>query len=217
MPLMLLIGAMAVISACGSDDGGSDGGSGSGSANPSGAEIGEGKQGGDVTYLAAADIDYLDPGQTYYTFGFMVQFAVNRSLYQFEPDDGETPVPDLADGEPQISEDAKTITIKIKPGVKYAPPVNREVTSADVKYAIERSFTTNVPSGYATSYFSEIEGAPKEPVSIDKLKPFSGLETPDDQTLVIKLTAPVAQRGAAALVMPNRVPVPKEYASKFDK
>ncbi len=215
LPLMLLAISMALVVGCGSDDGNDSGTTGS--ANPSGGEIGEGSKGGDVTYLAAADIDYLDPGQTYYTFGFMVQYSVNRSLYGFEPDDGENAVPDLADGEPQISSDNKTITVKIKPGVKYAPPVNREVTSADVKYAIERAFTTNVPSGYATSYFSEIKGAPSEPVSIDKLKPFSGLETPDDQTLVIKLTAAVAPRVAAALVMPITVPVPEDYAAEFDK
>ena len=129
-----------------------------------------------------------------------------------------TPVPDLADGEPEISSDNKTITVKIKKGVKYAPPVDREVTSKDVKYAIERAFTTNVPSGYATSYFAEIEGAPEDaPIKIAELKPFTGLQTPDDNTLVIKLTKPVAQRVAAALVMPITMPVPEEYAAKFDK
>ena len=177
-------------------------------------DIGEGKQGGAITFLAAADVDYLDPGQTYYTFGYMVQYAVNRPLYSFEPDDAENPVPDLAEGEPEISEDNKTITVTLKKGVKFSPPVNREVTSEDVKYGIERAFTTNVPSGYATSYFAEIEGAPEAPVKIGKLKPFSGLDASDPQKLVIKLTKPVAPRVAAALVMPITVPVPKEYASR---
>jgi peptide/nickel transport system substrate-binding protein len=204
-----------VFAGCG---GGSDNKSGGeGSANPGGQKIGEGKQGGDITYLAAGDVDYLDPGQTYYTFGFMVQYAVNRSLYSFTPEDAEKPVPDIADGDPEVSDDNKTITIKIKPGIKYAPPVNREVTSKDIKYAIERAFTSNVPSGYATSYFAEIEGAPSKPVSISKLQSFSGLETPDDNTLVIKLTKPVAQRVVAALVMPITVPVPEEYAKQYDK
>jgi peptide/nickel transport system substrate-binding protein len=91
------------------------------------------------------------------------------------------------------------------------------VTSKDIKYGIERAFTSNVPSGYATSYFAEIEGAPSAPVSIDELKPFSGLQTPDDNTLVIKLTKAVAPRVAAALVMPITTPVPEEYAKKFDQ
>src|SRR3954469_12298801 len=208
--------AMALVAAgCGSSDSGGSG-SGSGSTTTGGATVGEGKQGGAVTFLAAGDVDYLDPGQTYYTFGYQVQYAVNRPLYSFKPDNQTKAVPDLADGEPQISSDQKTITVKLKPGIKFAPPVNREVTSKDVKYAIERAFKTNVPSGYSTSYFAEIKGAPSSPVNISKLKPFSGLQTPDNQTLVIKLTKPVAQRVAAALVMPITVPVPQEYAKQYD-
>jgi len=214
-PLWLLISAMVVAAGCGS--GGDSGGGAGGSTVPSGGKVGEGKPGGDVTFLAAGDIDYLDPGQTYYTFGYMVQYAVNRPLYSFTPEDSVNPVPDIADGEPEISSDNKTITVKIKPGIKYAPPVNREVTSKDIKYAIERAFTSSVPSGYATSYFGEIEGAPSKPIKYSQLKDFAGLQTPDDQTLVIKLTKPVAQRVAAALVLPITVPVPEEYAAKFDK
>ncbi|HVL97329.1 MAG TPA: ABC transporter substrate-binding protein [Solirubrobacteraceae bacterium] len=212
----LLVVIALVAAGCGGEDDGTSG-SKSNNPNPSGAEIGEGKQGGAVTFLAAGDVDYLDPGQTYYTFGYMVQYAVNRPLYSFEPDDAENPVPDVADGEPEISEDNTEITVKIKSGIKFSPPVNREVTSKDIKYGIERAFTTNVPSGYATSYFAEIEGAPAEPVKMSELEPFSGLQTPDDQTLVIKLTKPVAPRVAAALVMPITVPVPQEYAEKYDK
>jgi peptide/nickel transport system substrate-binding protein len=214
VPALLMVLAL-VAAGCGSDSS-SDSGD-KGSAAPGGAKVGEGKQGGAVTFLAAGDIDFLDPGQTYYTFGYMVQYAVNRPLYSFKPDEADTPVPDLAEGEPEISDDKKTVTVKLRKGVKFAPPVDREVTSKDVKYAMERAFTSNVPSGYATSYFAEIEGAPAAPVPISKLKPFAGLQTPDDQTLVIKLTKAVAPRVAAALVMPITIPVPEEYASKFDK
>src|SRR5919112_829732 len=82
--------------------GGSSSEGGPGEAGNSGAPV-EGKKGGKVTFLAAADVDYLDPGQTYYTFGYAVAYATQRPLYSFEPDDGEKPVPDLADGDPQIS------------------------------------------------------------------------------------------------------------------
>src|SRR3954447_21908931 len=137
-----LVAALALTAAgCG---GSSEGGpSGSGNAAPV-----KGKKGGKVTFLAAADVDYLDPGQTYYTFGYTVAYATNRPLYSFKPDDATHPVPDLASGPPKISADNKTITVKLRSGVRFAPPVNREVTSADVKYAFERSFTANVPSGY---------------------------------------------------------------------
>src|SRR3954469_4444046 len=120
---MAALAAVALVGAgCGSDSGGGGGSAGSGSTG--GTPIGEGKQGGAVTYLAAADVDYLDPGQTYYTFGFMVHYAVNRPLYSFKPDDSAKPVPDLADGDPEISDDNKTITVTLKKGVKFSPPVN---------------------------------------------------------------------------------------------
>src|SRR5215210_3533346 len=107
--------------------GGTDEGSGPSGDSSGGAPV-KGKKGGKVTFLAAADVDYMDPGQSYYTFGYMVAYATQRPLYSFKPDDADTPVPDLAEGGPQISADNKTITVKLRSGVKYSPPVNREVT-----------------------------------------------------------------------------------------
>ena len=49
----------------------------------------------------------------------------------------------------------------LKKGVKFAPPVNREIQAKDIKYAFERAFTKNVPNQY-TTYFNFIEGAPDE-------------------------------------------------------
>jgi len=210
----LLIGLVAVLALVAAGCGGSDSeDSGGGGETQGGAPV-KGKQGGDLTFLAAADVDYLDPGQSYYTFGYQVLYATNRPLYMFAPGDKE-PQPDVADGDPQISDDKKEITVKIKPGIKYAPPVDREVTTADIKYAFERAFSANVPSGYASSYFADIEGAPAAPTK--GVKPISGITTPDDQTIVFKLKRPVAESVAQALVMPITVPVPKEYAEKYDK
>ena len=98
--------------------------------------------------------------------------------------------------------------------MKYSPPVNREVTTKDIKYAFERAFTTNVPSGYATSYFGDIKGAPDGPGTF---KDIPGIKTPDDQTIVFELDTPTAVTVAAALVMPITIPVPQEYAEKFDR
>jgi peptide/nickel transport system substrate-binding protein len=216
---LIVLGAVLVVGVAGC-------GSSSDSKSSSGSNIGhathtqvpkDAKQGGSVTFLSSGDVDYLDPGQDYYTFGFMVQYSVNRPLYSYKPSNSITPVPDLADSEPEVSADGKTITIHIRKGIKYAPPVNREVTSADVKYAIERAFTTSVPSGYSGVYFSDIVGAPAAPVKYSELKDFPGLQTPDDQTLVIKLEEPSAPIVVGALVLPISVPVPREYAAKFDK
>jgi peptide/nickel transport system substrate-binding protein len=203
--------AMFVLGGCGG------GGSHRDSPNPDHVDLYGGKRGGTATFVSGSDVDFVDPGMTYYHLGFMVEFAVNRALYQFTPDSGTDPADDLADRPPQISEDNKTITVHLKAGIRYAPPVNREVTSSDVKYAIERAFTTNVDSPYARTYFGDLEGAPPRPVSLLALKPFAGLQTPDRRTLVLKLTQPVAERVAAALVMPITGPVPREYARRFDR
>ena len=119
-----------------------------------------GKKGGKLEQLGASDVDFLDPGQTYYTVGFQVIYATQTPLYALSPT--RTRRAGLADGEPQISDDKKSVTVKLKKGVKFGPPVNREIQAKDVKYAFERAATTNVPNQY-TTYFNFIEGYPKKP------------------------------------------------------
>jgi peptide/nickel transport system substrate-binding protein len=210
---MLVMLAFVVAACGGSDKKSSSSSAKSGAASNSKAAEAPAKKGGDLNMLAASDVDFNDPGHTYYTWGMVFTFATNRPLYSFKPDNGSKPVPDLADGEPQVSADKKTVTVKIKPGIKYAPPVNRAVTSKDVKYAMERFFSVNVGGQYP-GYFQPIVGSPTKPTK--GVKPISGIETPDDQTIVFHLKSAVGVSFAAALVMPITVPVPEEYASKFD-
>jgi peptide/nickel transport system substrate-binding protein len=212
----IAMAGLVAIAACGSSDKGTGGGTSSAARSTSPTAIKAGTAGGKLTVLASGDVDYVDPGLDYYTFGYMVQYAVNRTLYSFKPDNSEKPVPDLAAGPPQISADNKTITVKIKPGVRYAPPVNREVTTKDIKYAFERAFSKEVPSGYAGTYFSSIEGTPAKPNTGDP-KDISGIQTPDDHTIVFQLKDASAPLVSQALVMPITVPVPKEYAAKHDR
>jgi peptide/nickel transport system substrate-binding protein len=193
--------AALVMAGCGGGSG-SDKGTGSGQ---------KAKQGGSLTLLSSADVDYLDPGHSYYTVGYTILYPTQRTLYGFKPP-GHTPIPDLAESAPQISADAKTVTVKIRSGVKFSPPVSREVTSKDVKYAMERFFTESVGGQYGT-YFTAIEGVPAKP---GRFKRISGIQTPDDRTLVLKLTKPAGAGVAAALVMPITAPVPEEYARKYD-
>jgi peptide/nickel transport system substrate-binding protein len=210
--LAAVLAAVALfVAACG----GSDNGGGSSTTGGEQQAPTEGKKGGDVTFLAAADTDYLDPGQTYYTFGYVILYSTNRTLYSFKPDDSVKPVPDLAEGDPQVSADNKTIKVTIKSGIKYAPPVNREVKCEDIKYAMERAFTKQVPSGYAGTYFNSIEGTPAKPNTGD-YKPISGIQC-SGNTLTLKLKTASAPLVSQALVMPITTPVPKEYAEKFDE
>jgi peptide/nickel transport system substrate-binding protein len=174
----------------------------------------QGKKGGKLTVLSGGDVDYMDPGKTYYSYAIGIMNGLHRGLYAYPPGPELEPTPDLAEGAPEISADGKTVTVKIRTGVMFSEPVAREVTSADVKYAIERAFTANVGNGYARIYFGDIQGVPKEPGAFKELP---GIETPDDQTIVFKLTRGTGAALAGALAMPISIPVPKEFAEKYDK
>ena len=173
-----------------------------------------GKKGGSMTLLMAGDVDSMDPGYAYYAVDYQITAVTQRSLYGYKAN-STTVVPDLATAMPIISKDGKTVTVHIRSGVRFGPPVNREVTSADVKYAIERGFAGNVANGYATSYFAVLKGAPKALAATPAKVSIPGIETPDKTTLVFHLTQ---SSGAfiGALTMPLTAPVPEEYAKPFD-
>ena len=160
------------------------------------------------------DVDFIDPGQTYYQMGYTVAYATQRPLFSWKPDDAETPVPDLAVAPPEVSSDNRSVTVRIRRGVRFSPPVDREVTSADVKYAIERGFFKTVANGYAGAYFGDLVGAR------EGVKPgteIAGIETPDDRTIVFRLSRPSGAVLAAALALPLSAPVPEEYAAPLDR
>jgi len=178
------------------------------------------QSGGTLNVLdTAGGIDSLDPGYWYYQSDYQeVGNTVQRQLYGWKPD-GTTPTPDIAEGQPKVSNGGKTVTVKLKTGIKYSPPLqNRTVKSADVKYALERCFLPQVGNGYANVYYNDIEGV-KE-YTDKKADEISGIETPDDQTLVIKTTQPAGVltfANGGALGMPCTVPVPKDDAQKYDE
>jgi peptide/nickel transport system substrate-binding protein len=207
--LIALVATLALVFAgCGGDD--SDEESATGQSGPQQ----EAKQGGDLQVLYNGDVDFLDPGMTYYQYGFLVAYAIHRPLYSFKPDDAKTPVPDLAESEPEIAADGKTVTVKIRTGVKFSPPVNREVVADDVKYAIERGFTKNVPGPYVGAYMGDLTGV--KAFQDGDAEEISGIETPDDQTIVFKLDRPRGAIMAGALALPASSPVPREYAEEWD-
>jgi peptide/nickel transport system substrate-binding protein len=172
------------------------------------------KPGGELQFLYSGDVDNIDPGITYYTGGYLIVYATQRPLVNYKPDDPTHPVPDLAAQLPEVSADNKTVTVKLRTGVKFSPPVNREVTSADVKYGIERAFFKTVNNGYAGVYFADIDGAK---TGADPGTEIKGIETPDPQTVVFKLARPSGGVLAGALTMPIAAPVPRDYALPFDR
>src|SRR3954462_817430 len=130
-------------------------------------------QGGTLTMLSNGDVDdKLDPGYSYYQLDFIYTNATQRGVLGFKPDDTLKSSPDFAASYPTLSDGGKTITVKLKKGIKFSPPVNREATSADVKYALERDFLPQVGNGYANSYWADIKGL--KPYTSGKAKAISG-------------------------------------------
>ncbi len=227
------LGAALALAACGGDEnpaGGGSAGSPASKAEGGGSVTDQlfagtaadnrenpaegGKKGGKLTVLSGGDVDFMDPGKTYYSYAFGIMNALHRGLFAYLPGDTSKPVPDLAADDAEIAPDGKTVTVKLKEGVMFSAPVKRAVTSKDVKYAIERAFTANVANGYARAYFGDLVGAPKEPGDYEEI---DGIQTPDDQTIVFKLTKGTGATLAGALVMPISMPVPKEFAQKYDR
>lgn len=179
---------------------------------------GEPKEGGTVTILdTAGGVDSLDPGFWYYQTDYKeLGNTTQRQLYGWKPSE-TTPTPDLATALPQVSDGGKTITVKIRPGIKYSPPLQtRTVKAADVKYALERCIKPEpVENAYAGSYYGSIVGASE--YAGGKAKEVTGITAPDDATLVIKTTDPSGiLANGSVLGMPCTSPVPKDYAAKYD-
>jgi peptide/nickel transport system substrate-binding protein len=213
--LVAVIATMSVVlAACGGQGGGAatpekPGGNGAGTGAPV-----AGKTGGKLTVVWANDAELIDCGESYYQMDWMLCWSTQRPLYNYKPDDGTHMVPDLAASPPEVSADGKTVSVAIRSGVKFSPPVSREVTSHDVKYAIERGYFNTVNNGYVGAYFNDIDGAK---IGVKPGTTISGLETPDNRTIIFHLTKPTGGVFAAgALAMPITAPVPEEYARKFD-
>jgi peptide/nickel transport system substrate-binding protein len=211
--LSVLLALTFGVAACGGDD------SESGEQGTNAGTPAEGKKGGKLTALWAGDTDNIDPGITYYQMGTQIIRATQATLYSPKIDDAAVNEPQLAESDPQVAEDGCTVTVKIKEGWKFSPPVDRAVTTKDIKYAIERGFFSSVNNGYAGPYFGGLDGAK---VGAKPGTKIPGIETPDDTTIVFNLKpAEGADKCAGgilaqALVMPLSAPVPEEYAKEFD-
>jgi peptide/nickel transport system substrate-binding protein len=204
----LLAALVLLAAAC--DDGGAVG-VGDGEPN-------RGVKRGTLRVYSKSDVEALDPGVAYASFDFALLRGLVRELYSFDTRiEGERslqPVPDLADGPYQLSEDGRTYTFKLRRGVNYAPPVDREVEARDFVYAIERQVDPRVdpkdrsPNPYARL----IKGV--DDFAAGKAKRISGLRAEGDHTLHITLNRPAADF-PSLLTLPFFSPVPREHAAAY--
>ena len=114
--------------------------------------------------------------------------------------------PDLAAEMPVVSDDGLTWTFTLKPGIKYGPPLQDvTVTSQDFVRALEREACGTCNVGGYSFYYSAIKGF--DEFAAGDADSISGLETPDDTTLVVTLNEPTGDLGNR-LAMPASAPIP---------
>src|SRR5437588_6237927 len=200
----------AIVAACGSSSSSSSAGAPKiplkAGENPVGQTLYGKTKGGTLTAYSSEDFEHLDPGQAYFVDDYIVMYATQRLLWVYPPNSSSQLVPDLATEVPSLSnggitDGGKTVTVHIHHGVRFSPPVNREVTSADVAYAVERGANPNVANPYFPAYFDHLVGASKASGG-----PIDGISLPDRYTIVFRLTGPYATLFLGALSLPLSSP-----------
>jgi ABC-type transport system substrate-binding protein len=161
-----------------------------------------------VLRIASADIETLDPTQYNDAPSFDVIAAIFEGLYEWDYL-SSTPMlaPVTAAGPPQMSADALTWTVKIKPGIYFTddPAFKgkaRELTAQDAVYSITRWLDPNLRrGGYPTGTdlilgARAVVDAASKTGKLDYDAPIEGLRALDRYTLQLKLTHvnyPIAQ------------------------
>jgi peptide/nickel transport system substrate-binding protein len=104
--------------------------------------------------------DHLDPGLSYTNEGWEIFEATNDGLLTYERTDDQATsskiVPDIATAMPTVSANGLTYTFHVRKGVRFSPPVDRDVLPSDFKFTIERLFRIN--SG-GVGFYTGIVGA----------------------------------------------------------
>lgn len=175
-----------------------------------------------------ANVKGLDPAHASDTYVNLIMSQTHEGLYTYHF--LKRPLvlqPQLAEANPEVSKDNLTVTIKIKKGIKYQDDAcfkatngkGRDVTAEDFIYAWKRLADTSVASDGFWIFDGKIKGlnewkdklAKKE---ADYSTPIEGLQAPDPNTLIIKLTEPYFQL-QYVLTMVYSSPVPKECVDQY--
>jgi peptide/nickel transport system substrate-binding protein len=206
----LALALALVAAACGGDDD-EGGGGGEQQAAP---------EKGGVLRTAISDFGFtngFDPTGEYVAVAIDLYGALGRTLVatkHIADAPGNEVFPDLAAAEPEISEDGLTYTFKLKPNLKWGPPLDRNITSKDVAYAFQRINTAPLVAQYGFYYYGTIKGMDGKAKSAEE--PISGIETPDDQTIIFNLEKPTGDF-LQRLIMPAAGPIPQEVGKCFKK
>lgn len=206
--LMLVFG----LAACGGDDD-EEGGSSNTTSQAGGAK------GGTVKILNQQDFEHIDPQRNFVTNSGNAGRLITRTLTLVKETTGQNPeiMPDLAE-KWESSDGNKTWTFTLKNGLKFED--GAAVTSKDLKYGVERSFSPDLKEGspYARQYLVGGD-AYKGPYvgGNNGGKGIASIETPDDRTVVFKLNQPVADfMWTASMFTFSPVPQAKDTKTEYD-
>ena len=118
-----------------------------------------------------------------------------------------SPVPSVANG--GITNGGKTYTFHLRHGIKFSPPVNREVTATDILTAMKRLANPNDGAQYPF-YYSVIKG-----FDSGKGKTISGIKIIDKYTIQFNLTTPTGDF-LYRMAMEATTPMPAEVTKCFE-
>ncbi|MYQ88776.1 MULTISPECIES: ABC transporter substrate-binding protein [unclassified Streptomyces] len=195
--------------ACGPKDN-KGGDSGSGAA-------GKPAKGGTLTVLNSKPQEDFDPARLYTSGGGNVPSLVFRTLTTRNRDGaaGAKVVPDLATDLGTPSKNATVWTYTLKDGLKYED--GTAITSADIKYGIERSFAAELSGGAPYLRDWLIGGADYQGPYKDK-KGLDSIETPDAKTIVFHLDKPEGEFPfLATQTQTTPVPKAKDTGTKYEE
>jgi peptide/nickel transport system substrate-binding protein len=175
-------------------------------------------KGGTLTVLNSQPQEDFDPARLYTSGGGNVPSLVFRTLTTRNRENGAAGakvVPDLATDTGRPNKDATEWTYTLKKGLKYED--GTAITSADIKYGIERSFAPEL-SGGAPYLRDWLVGAADYQGPYKDKKGLSAIETPDSQTIVFHLNKPEGEFPYLA-TQTQFTPVPKgkDTGTKYEE
>jgi len=176
------------------------------------------RKGGTLTVLNAEALTDFDPARQYTSGGGNVPSLVFRTLTTRNRENGAAGakvVPDLATDTGRPNKDATVWTYTLKKGLKYED--GTAITSADIKYGIERSFAPEL-SGGAPYLRDWLVGAADYQGPYKDKKGLSAIETPDSRTIVFHLNKPEGEFPFLA-TQTQFTPVPKgkDTGTKYEE
>ncbi|MDQ1493788.1 MAG: peptide/nickel transport system substrate-binding protein, partial [Actinomycetota bacterium] len=124
------------------------------------------KSGGTINVDLATDVDYTDPGLSYLSTGWELEFATCLKLVNYPDANGlraSQLIPEAAAGFPKVSANGKTYDFTVSAGfTKFSN--GQPVTAATFKAVFDRNADPQLqsPSG---AFMSDVVGAGKSPVS----------------------------------------------------